>query len=97
MEEGEDFTYVVESSRSGYEPTINHQDDYKSKHEDSHMWGHTLSHHQGRKNVRFKFVIRKTFQKALTGQLSEAVRTRQRGEDLILNKKGIFNLGVLPR
>ena len=62
--EGEDFTYLGESSRSGYKHALNHLDDYKAKHEDSHMWGHALSHHQGRMNVEFKFVVVKTFQKA---------------------------------
>ena len=37
LREGEDFTYVGESSRSGYERGMNHLDDYKARHEDSHM------------------------------------------------------------
>ena len=45
----------------------------KVQHEDSYMWGHTLSHHQGRRDVKYKFVIVKTFQKALIRQISEAV------------------------
>ena len=85
-----------ESSRSGYERGMNHLDDYKARHEDSHMWGHALTHHGGRMDLQFKFVIVKTFQKALTRQISEAVRTRKRGEDLILNKKGVFNRCALP-
>ena len=47
-------------------------------------------------NVELKFVVVKTFQKALTRQISEAVRTRHRGEDLILNKKGAFNRCTVP-
>ena len=62
MGAGEDFTYVGESSRSGYERAINHLDDYKAKHEDSYMWGHALTHHGGRVYLRFKFVIVKIFQ-----------------------------------
>ena len=80
-----------EASRSGYEHAINHLDDYRAKHEDSHMWGYALSHHVCRMDLSFKFSIVKTFQKALTRQISETVRTRQRGEDLLLNKKGVFN------
>ena len=62
----------------------------------THMWGHSLTHHGGRMDLKFKFVIVKTFQKALTRQISEAVRTRKRGEDLILNKKGVFNRCAVP-
>ena len=86
-------TYVGESSRSGYERTINHMDNYKARHKDSHMWGHALAHHGGRMDLKFKFVVVKTFQKALTQQISEAVSTRKRGEDFILNKK-FFLIGV---
>ena len=46
--------------------------------------------------MEFQFVVVKTLQKALTRQISEAVRTRQRGEDLIINKKCVFNLCVVP-
>ena len=94
--EGDDFTYVGESSRSVYERAFNHLEDYRSKHEDSHTWSHALSHHQGRMDLEFKFVIVKIFQKVLTRQISEALRTRQRGEDLILNKKRVFNRCAVP-
>ena len=96
MVAGENFTYVGVSSRSGYERAINHLDDYKAKHEDSHIRGHALTHHGGRMDLGFKFVIAKTFQKALTRQISDAVRTRKMGEDLILNKKGVFNRCAVP-
>ena len=86
-----------EASRRGYEHAINHLDDYRAKHEDSHMWGHALSHHVCRMDLSFKFSIVKTFQKALTRQISETVRTRQRGEDLLLNKKGVFNRCEIPK
>ena len=42
-----------------------------------------------RLDLKWKFVIIKTFQKSLTRQLSEAVRIKQRGEDMVLNKKGV--------
>ena len=57
---GEDYTYVGKSSRSGYERAINHMDDYKDRHEDSHMWGHALAHNGGRLDVKLKFVIDST-------------------------------------
>ena len=76
---GEDHTYVGESSKSGYECALNHQDDYRAKHEDSHMWSHALTHHGGRMDLEFKFVIVKTFQKSLTRKTSKAVRTRKSG------------------
>ena len=53
-------------------------------------------HHQGRMDVEYKFVVVSTFQKALTRQISEVVRTTQRVEDLILNKKGVFNQWAIP-
>ena len=73
---GEDFTYVGESSRSAYERAINHIDAYRDKHTDSHMYNHSLDKHNGRMDVKWNFVVIKTFQKALTRQISEAVRTR---------------------
>ena len=47
-------------------------------------------------DVKWNFVVIKTFQKALTRQISEAVRTRTRGEHLILNSKGVYNRCAVP-
>ena len=91
-----DCTYVGESSRSAYERALEHVDAYKSKQADSHMWNHAANEHGGRQDLKWKFVVVRVFQRALSRQVSEAVRTRKRGEHLILNIKGVYNRCAVP-
>ena len=41
-------------------------------------------------------MVVRTFQSALARQVAEAVRTRQRGTENILNKQGVFNRCAIP-
>ena len=75
---------------------LKEQRDYRTRQEDSHMYYHAVETHGGRLDPKWKFVIIKTFQKSLTRQLSEAVRIKQRGEDMVLNKKGVYNRCAVP-
>ena len=43
-----------------------------------------------------QFTVQRVFQKSLIRQLSEAVRIKLRGEDNILNEKGVFNRCAIP-
>ena len=69
---------------------------YKKKKGDSHMYNHAVEAHNGAMTLKWKFVVVRVFEKALTRQISEAVRTRQRGEHLILNIKGVYNRCAIP-
>ena len=88
--------YVGESARSSYERGGEHARDYAKRAEDSHMHKHAMSEHAEEEKPTFQFNIVKTFQSALTRQISEAVRIRRRGEG-ILNSKGVYNRCALPR
>ena len=90
------MVYVGESSRSAFERALEHQESYRSMSEDSHMWRHAEEHHEGRLDVEYKFVVIRVFQKALMRQLSEAVRIRSRGEENIINEKGVYNRCAVP-
>ena len=93
---GKTAIYIGESSRSAYERCLEHFEAYRREKEASHMWKHVHNEHGGHKSVKFEFSVIKRFQNAMTRQISEAVRTRQRGEDLILNKKVVFNRCAVP-
>ena len=90
--------YVGESSRTGYERGGEHWKAGEDRTEESHMWAHTSQTHPG-ENPNFSFKVVKTFQSALSRQVSEPVRitTRQESKDTeILNIKGTFNRCSLP-
>ena len=93
---GIEAVYVGESSRSAHERANDHVRDYRDMTEDSHMFKHAKDKHDGKMDLAWKFVVIKTFQKSLTRQLSEAVRIKLRGEDNVLNDKGVFNRCAIP-
>ena len=88
--------YVGESSRSGFERGGEHARDYAKPTDDSHMHKHAVTEHGDEEKPKFQFNIIRTFQSALTRQISEAVRIRRRGEG-VLNSKGVYNRCALPR
>ena len=60
------------------------------------IFKHAVETHGGRLDFTWKFVVVKTFQKALMHQLSEAVRINLKGEDNILNDKAVLNICAVP-
>ena len=94
--EGKEAVYVGESSRSAYERAMDHLGDYREGAEDSHMSNHAKTEHGGRLDLKWKFSVIKTFQSSLTRQISEAVRIKTRGEDRVLNEKGVYNRCAIP-
>ena len=88
---GDEAIYIGESSMSAYERAGDHMGDYKSMEKDSHMFKYAVEVHEGRLNLKWRFKVIRTFQKSLTRQLSEAVRIKLKGEDRVLNDKGVYN------
>ena len=74
---GKETIYVGETSRTGYERGREHEEDGKKEKDESHMWTHARDIHDGDK-PKFSFRVAKTFQSALTRQVSESVRITAR-------------------
>ena len=77
---GKQGVYVGESSRSLHERALEHTADCRDKKEDSHMVKHWLTSHPDLgEPPAFRFRIVRSFQDAMTRQISEAVRIDIRG------------------
>ena len=82
--------YVGESSRSIAERAGEHWDAYRTRKPDSHIWKHHLVHHEGEGEPEMIFKVVGTFKSALSRQINEAVRIKNRGI-LALNSKGKYD------
>ena len=87
--------YVGESSRSIYERTKDHFEDFRRRKEDSHLFNHWSQVHGEQGMLNFKFRVVKSFKDALSRQIAESVRIHRRGS--VLNVKGAYNRSQLPR
>ena len=74
--------YVGETSRSLSCRSTEHQRDYKTKKEDSHMVKHWITTHQGQEKPKFIQRVVNTYKSALERQVGEAVRIQLRGNTL---------------
>ena len=82
--------YIGETSRSIYERAGEHWNAYKTRKPDSHIWKHHLVHHDNQGEPEMVFKVLGTFKSALSRQISEAVRMKNRGI-LALNSKGEYD------
>ena len=82
--------YIGETSRSIYERAGEHWDAYRNRKPDSHIWKHHLMHHNSEGEPEMIFKVVGTFRSALSRQINEAVRMKNRGT-LALNSKGEYN------
>ena len=90
--------YIGESSRSLFERTRNHWDDYQRGLETSHIRRHQDLLHGGDKDPKFVMKAVSYHKSSLNRQIKEAVRIRRRGgEGSILNSKCEFNRCHIPR
>ena len=96
-EQGKESIYIGESSRSAFERGSEHINDYEKKLTDSHIYKHQEIGHPEMAEPRFEFRIIRNFQSALVRQVTEAVMISRRGENGVLNSKGVFNRCKLPR
>ena len=93
--------YIGESSRSLYERSIEHMNDYQSLSERSHMLKHYLTAHRDmdRDQVRFGIRVRNQYKKAFERQIGEAISIEQEmlKKTTLLNSKSEFNRCTVPR
>ena len=82
--------YVGESSRSIAERAGEHWDAYRARKPDSHIWKHHLVHHEGQGEPDMIFKVVGNYRSALSRQINEAVRIKNRGI-LALNSKGEYD------
>ena len=95
--QGQGAFYIGETSKSGFERGVNHQNDYRGLHLDSHILKHQVLQHGEGENINFSMKIVKKFSSAFKRQVYEAVMVEMmEGKDL-LNSKGGFNRCTLPR
>ena len=91
--------YVGESARSLYEKSKEHESDKEGRLEESHQVKHWVLDHpelNAPPKFKFKFKLISSFKDSLTRQISDAVRIKMRGVE-ILNSKSEFNRCRVPR
>jgi hypothetical protein len=87
--------YVGESARSLKERAGEHQRDYDSMKDDSHMLKHWTAAHGPRDKPKFTQVVVRRVKTALDRQIAEAIRIQLRGNTL--NSVGVYNRCRLTR
>ena len=87
--------YVGESSRSLFERSNEHREDFLNLSEKSHMLKHYLTHHKDikREELEFGIRVRKKFKKSFGRQVGEAIVIEQEilSGTILLNSKSEFN------
>ena len=90
--------YVGETSRSIFERSREHWDDWRSRKEESHIRRHQEAEHGGDGAPKFIMRVVKFSKTALSRQIGEAVRIGRRGgAGRILNSKSEYNRWKIPR
>ena len=88
--------YDGESGRNGYTRGLEHMKGYRSGKKDNAMKKHADENHEGRKDVRYKMRVVRTFKRDnVRRKLFEAVRI-VRNEGLRMNSKSEYRQAVLP-
>ena len=87
--------YAGESARSVHERAMEHWEDYRDKHEDSHILKHHVLHNDGEGQPEFQINVVKYFRDSLGRQVAEAVRIQLRGS--VLNSKSVSNRCSITR
>jgi hypothetical protein len=78
--------YHGESSKSGYERGLQHEEAFKKEKLDNVMWKHSAIHHEG-VHARFKMSITGRFAKCLERQEDEGTRVRESKADILMNSQ----------
>ena len=96
MKEGS--VYVGESSRTIFERSREHWNDWRSRSDKSHILKHQDDAHEGNQEPRFMMRTVRFYRSALSRQVGEAVRIMLRGgAGSILNSKSEFDRCKIPR
>ena len=94
----EDSIYIGESSRSIYERSKEHWEDWRSRSSKSHILKHQELAHEGAEDPLFIMRTVRFFRTALSRQVGEAVRIMRRGGACsILNSKSEYDRCKIPR
>ena len=96
LESGKVRQYFGESARTGFERGQEHENDYKTMKEDSHMYKHWLEEHPEIEKPAFSMKVLRGHSTALVRQIHEAVMIEM-NVATVLNSKGEFNRCQLPR
>ena len=96
---GKKSRYVGETSRTGFERGLEHQEDYRTNKEDSHMFKHWLEEHLDEEKPEFSMKIIRKHTSSFIRQIHEAVVIEMNTENKtnVLNSKGEYNRCQLPR
>ena len=97
LEKGRKVEYYGESSRTAFERGKEHQADFLSKSDDSHMYKHVSNDHGEKEQVKFSMKVLKKHMSAFHRQVTEAVLIHRNEMNDILNSKGEYNRCNLPR
>ena len=79
--------YIGETSRNAYLRGQEHLRNYKNGDTKSPIYKHAVAHHQGRRDVEFRMVVKNSFRDPLTRQINEAVRISESNSEVQLNSK----------
>ena len=88
--------YIGESSRTGFERGIEHQRDFETAAEDSHMSKHWAIDHENEEKPIFSMKIIQRHKSAFVRQISEAVLIELNSKNS-LNSKSEYNRCQIPR
>ena len=93
---GKEAIYIGESSRSVFERSLEHLEDFKKEKDNSHMFSHTTEAHSLEEKPNFNIKVLKIHRSALYRQVHEAVMIA-RHQPVALNSKLEYNRCLLPR
>ena len=93
---GREAIYIGESSRSVFERSLEHLEDFKKEKDSSHMYSHATEAHSLEEKPQFSIKILKVHRSALYRQVHEAVMI-SRHQSVSLNSKLEYNRCLLPR
>ena len=96
QEAGNKSVYIGESARSVYERGLEHQDDYRTEKEESHMISHAKESHSEEERPKFSLKVLKSHKTPLYRQVHEAVLIAKY-QPIALNSKLEYNRCLLPR
>ena len=94
--QGRKAVYIGESSRSVYERSLEHLEDYKTEKEESHMYTHAIEAHSKEEKPLFAIKVLRKHRSALYRQVHEAVLIAKH-HPITLNSKLEYNRCLLPR
>ena len=85
--EAKTVAYHGETSKNAYVRGLKHLENYKYKTQNSALYKHAQTDHQGSMEVKYSMKVKSTFKDTLTRQVNEAVRINRCQAEVSLNSK----------